>query len=154
MWAVTQFPVLWEHKTTLEGIRYRIHQAEPITLTGNAVFISDIQLTSPADKYRIGLENIQHVVIVGDLFQTPLTFFGFGKTLEQRIENALKSFLPSHFEGNVYFISAYNHDPMLRAFGTVQSPNFRPNVIASASPTTNIDLPVPGPPAMIPHVPV
>jgi UDP-2,3-diacylglucosamine pyrophosphatase LpxH len=114
MWLVSQLPVLWNPE--FKWIRTRILEADLIHLPGNVLFVSDFQITSPDTRYHVDLDDIQHIVIVGDLFETPGYFVRFGETKKQRVEKALRTFIPETFTGNVYFISAYNHDPVLPLF--------------------------------------
>lgn len=94
----------------------KIAALEPIALSGKTLFVSDFQLTEPEAKVNIGVDGVEQVVIIGDFFHSQSHFELFGQSVQERVQNGLAVFLKERFEGNVYFISAYTHDPQLEPF--------------------------------------
>jgi predicted phosphodiesterase len=95
----------------VENTAQRIEALKVIDLPGKTLFVSDFHLTDPEARAYLNTEGISHVVIVGDFFHSPTYFAEFGDTTKERIENGLGVFLPKEFQGDVYFISAWTHDP-------------------------------------------
>jgi predicted phosphodiesterase len=94
----------------------RIKALQPIELSGKTLFVSDFHLKSAEVRVDIDETEIKQFVIVGDFFHGQNYFEQFGETQEERIRKGLETFLPLGFQGNVYFISAYTHDPQLEPF--------------------------------------
>ncbi|MBM3940902.1 MAG: hypothetical protein FJ318_08485 [SAR202 cluster bacterium] len=109
--AIGSFPALLTMDA--RAVAQRFEALEPIDLNGPTLFLSDFHLTDPDTRIRIPLDGIEHIVIVGDFFQSPGDFRKFGATDRARIEGGLGAFLPDDFTDTVHFISARAHDPRL-----------------------------------------
>ena len=94
----------------------KIQNLKPIALSGKILFVSDFHLRDPKVRVNLATQGISSIVIVGDFFDSERHFKRFGETLEERIENGLSVFLSKEFQGDIYFISAYTHDPQLEQF--------------------------------------
>lgn len=109
---ISRFPVLFKR-----GYDMRTEGASQnaITLDGSALFVSDFQLrTSDLDvHFSLPLEGIEHLVIVGDLFNSPAEFYKMGSSDEERLANALATCIPAEFSGTIFYIYG-NHDPVLQ----------------------------------------
>ena len=107
------FPVLWNRH--LDDTRRWLDEAELIELPGDTLFVSDFHLRLRNADLRMNLpiEDVDSVVILGDFFQSydDFRYFDDKKTDEERITSALRTFLPEGFRGNVYWVSARQHDP-------------------------------------------
>ena len=109
-----EIPVL--QRTGAKDVVQSIDDIEIIELSGKTLFISDLHLITPEVQINLPVEEISHIVIVGNFFDTQDDFERFGATMQERIGNALGVFLQEDFIGNVYFISSLNHDPQLDEF--------------------------------------
>ena len=109
-----QIPILY--KRGIDDVAQTIQNSEVIELSGKTLFVSDLHLITPEARVNLNVEEISHIVIVGNFFDTQEDFERFGTNLQERIENGLGVFLEEEFTGNVYFISSFNHDPELDEF--------------------------------------
>ncbi|MCH8048974.1 hypothetical protein IIC44_02670 [Patescibacteria group bacterium] len=101
-----QIPILY--KRGIDDVAQTIQNAEVIELSGKTLFVSDLHLITPEARVNLNVEEISHIVIVGNFFDTQEDFERFGTNLQERIENGLGVFLQEEFKGDVYFISSLN----------------------------------------------
>lgn len=114
IFCVAEFPIFVS--VDAKDFQKKMEAAETIELSGKTLFISDFHFQDPETKISFDVEGVEHIVIVGDLFDSTAHYRIFGEARDDRFQNALARFLPNNFEGDVYFISAYTHDPDVPEF--------------------------------------
>lgn len=107
----SEVPILL--RTDVKDLSQTFQNLEPIRLQEPTLFISDLHLKTSTTRLMFDQEGIKNIVIVGDFFHSPDYFADFGNEDRERIKKGLKAFLSESFRGNVYYISAYSHDPQL-----------------------------------------
>jgi predicted phosphodiesterase len=103
-----------------------LKEESAISLSGRTLFISDLHLSNLL-KIQADID-VDNLVIVGDLFNTPPDFFALGNK-EAAFRQVLKKILYKGAAPNVYYVlSEYRHDPRIENWqGNIGLINF--NVI-------------------------
>lgn len=119
LFAAVVLPAVFVHPVVngfgIKKTADELRRVEQIELSGKTLFVSDFQLkgTRAGEKFEVDTSGVAHVVIVGDFFFSPRSFLRLGATDEERLQDALETFIPPAFEGDVYFVRGRTHDPVL-----------------------------------------